>query len=226
MVRPGRTVYPIPADGLRLRLLQRHDAVGHSGGLSRFSRRSSATFAQISLIALVFQMTSSPAARRRTAGRPPSGYSLAVGIVFHAVRTAGARCRSPRILAYPRVGGLIGCARRSSIPNLAGGAAFASGRPQRELAQSIFQVGGNAGSAMGPLLAALIVIPVRTRLDRVVRAGRTAAIFILVKIGNWYKRQLALARPHQIMRRSSAAGPGIETDDPECARHFWASPVF
>src|SRR5690606_11533544 len=61
---------------------------------------------------------------------------------------------------------------------------------KRGTAQSIFQVGGNTGTSLGPLLAAAIIVPF----------GRTNAIWfsflaltgilVLTKVGNWYKKQI------------------------------------
>jgi MFS transporter, FSR family, fosmidomycin resistance protein len=55
------------------------------------------------------------------------------------------------------------------------------------LAQSLFQVGGNAGAAMGPLLAALIVIPGGQRSIAWFSAAALAAMAVLTRIGAWYK---------------------------------------
>ena len=88
--------------------------------------------------------------------------------------------------------GLIGCGSSVFHPESSRVAQLASGG-RKGLAQSIFQVGGNAGSAMGPLLAALIVIPFGQSSIGWFALTALLAIFILVRIGDWYKRRLAIA---------------------------------
>ena len=95
--------------------------------------------------------------------------------------------------------GLIGCGSSVFHPESSRVAQLASGG-RKGLAQSIFQVGGNAGSAMGPLLAALIVIPFGQSSIGWFALTALLAIFILVRIGDWYKRRLAIA-----VRRPDAA---------------------
>ena len=103
--------------------------------------------------------------------------------------------------------GLIGCGSSVFHPESSRVAQLASGG-RKGLAQSIFQVGGNAGSAMGPLLAALIVIPFGQASIGWFALAALLAIFILVKIGNWYKRQLALAARRPAVA-ADTTGPGL-----------------
>ncbi len=143
-------------------------------------------YVQIGLLTLTFQVTASllqPAIGMYTDKRPLP-YSLPVGMGLELDRPASSSglhmptgcCWSAR----PS----WGWARRSSIPNSSRVARLASGG-RHGLAQSLFQVGGNAGSAIGPLLAAFIVLPrgqwsvepVRHRLagrDRDPDAGRAS----------------------------------------------------
>jgi FSR family fosmidomycin resistance protein-like MFS transporter len=58
---------------------------------------------------------------------------------------------------------------------------------QHGLAQSLFQVGGNAGSALGPLLAALVVLPGGQRTIAWFSVAALLAIVVLTRIGAWYK---------------------------------------
>ena len=150
------------------------------------------TFAQIGIITLVFQMTSSllqPFAGRY-ADRHPRPYSLAVGMCFTLTGLLMLSVAFGFGLILLAVG-LIGCGSSVFHPESSRVAQLASGG-RKGLAQSIFQVGGNAGSAMGPLLAALIVIPYGQASIGWFALAALLAIFILVKIGNWYKRQLAV----------------------------------
>ena len=57
------------------------------------------------------------------------------------------------------------------------------------LAQSIFQVGGNAGTATGPLLAAIIIFPFGQGSLAWFSLAALLAMFILWKVGNWYRQQ-------------------------------------
>ncbi|MEP6886174.1 MAG: MFS transporter, partial [Gammaproteobacteria bacterium] len=74
------------------------------------------------------------------------------------------------------------------------------------LAQSIFQVGGNAGSAMGPLLAASIIIPHGQASLAWFALAALLAIAVLANVGAWYKRQ-HLDGPGGSKNRAAAASP-------------------
>lgn len=151
------------------------------------------TFAQIGIITLVFQMTSSllqPFAGRY-ADRHPRPYSLAIGMCFTLTGLLTLSVAFGFGLILLAVG-LIGCGSSVFHPESSRVAQLASGG-RKGLAQSIFQVGGNAGSAMGPLLAALIVIPYGQASIGWFALFALLAIFILVKIGNWYRQQLVVA---------------------------------
>ena len=68
------------------------------------------------------------------------------------------------------------------------------------MAQSLFQVGGNAGSSLGPLLAALIIAPFGQSRILWFSLAALLAIAVLVNTGGWYKKNLGKAR-------GKAAGP-------------------
>src|SRR5690606_18197724 len=59
------------------------------------------------------------------------------------------------------------------------------------LAQSLFQVGGNFGQSMGPLLAAFIVVPLGQTSIAWFAVGSLIGIVVLWKVGNWYSRYRA-----------------------------------
>jgi FSR family fosmidomycin resistance protein-like MFS transporter len=82
---------------------------------------------------------------------------------------------------------LVGCGSSVFHPESSRVARMASGG-RHGLAQSLFQVGGNAGSSLGPLLAALIVIPHGQRSIAWFSAAALVAIVVLTQIGRWYKR--------------------------------------
>jgi len=79
---------------------------------------------------------------------------------------------------------------------------------QHGLAQSIFQVGGNTGSALGPLLAALIVLPQGQGAIAWFALAALVAIAVLWQIGNWYQRQF-LSRPAAARKVSAAPSPVV-----------------
>lgn len=144
------------------------------------------TFAQVGMITMVFQGTASilqPLVGFYT-DRRPMPYALALGM---AVTGAGlvllAQSASfPAVLAAVALIGLgsaIFHPESSRIARLAAGS-----RPG--FAQSLFQVGGNAGSAIGPLAAALIVLP-RGQGSVAWFAGVAMLGFVLLTlVGRWY----------------------------------------
>ena len=144
-------------------------------------------FKQIGLITLSVQLTASllqPFVGIYTDHRP-TPYSLPVGMGF--------TLSGLLLLAYaPRFGmilvavALVGVGSSVFHPESSRVARMASGG-QHGLAQSVFQVGGNTGSALGPLLAAAVVLPGGQRSIAWFSAAALLAIVVLVRIGAWYK---------------------------------------
>jgi len=159
MNRAGRTVYPILRMVCATHLLNDMMQSVIPAVYPLLKEKFGFTFAQIGLITLVFQLTSSllqPVAGR-LADLHPRPYSLAAGMCFTLCGLLALAAAPGFALILVSVG-LIGCGSSVFHPESSRVAQLASGG-RKGLAQSIFQVGGNAGSAMGPLLAALIVIP-------------------------------------------------------------------
>ena len=208
MNRAGRTVYPILLMVCATHLLNDMMQSVIPAVYPLLKEKFGFTFAQIGLITLVFQLTSSllqPVAGR-LADLHPRPYSLAVGMCFTLCGLLALAAAPGFSLILVSVG-LIGCGSSVFHPESSRVAQLASGG-RKGLAQSIFQVGGNAGSALGPLLAALIVIPFGQASIGWFALAALLAIFILVKIGNWYKRQVGPVGP-QAGRCRGAAGPGL-----------------
>lgn len=162
------------------------------------------TFAQIGVITLVFQLTSSllqPFAGN-LADRHPRPYSLAAGMCFTLVGLL-ALAAAPSFGWILAAVGLIGCGSSVFHPESSRVAQLASGG-RKGLAQSIFQVGGNAGGAMGPLLAALVVIPFGQGAIGWFALTALAAILVLARIGGWYRRQLHAAARSRAAATESA----------------------
>jgi FSR family fosmidomycin resistance protein-like MFS transporter len=72
------------------------------------------------------------------------------------------------------------------------------------LAQSLFQVGGNIGSATGPLLAAFVVVPHGQSSIGWFSAAALIAIVVLLQVGHWYAHRLTPARPGSRSRTAAA----------------------
>jgi MFS transporter, FSR family, fosmidomycin resistance protein len=149
------------------------------------------SFAQIGLITLIMQLTSSllqPAVGLVSDHRPQP-YSLAVGM--------GATLAGLLLLAnaatYPMLilaAALVGSGSAVFHPEASRVARMASGG-RHGLAQSLFQVGGNIGSSLGPILAALIVIPKGQGSVAWFSAVALLAMSVLFGVGNWYRRERA-----------------------------------
>ncbi|MBC8747824.1 MULTISPECIES: MFS transporter [Paraburkholderia] len=148
----------------------------------------SLSFGQIGLITLTYQITASllqPLVGSYT-DKHPKPYSLPVGMGF---TLAGLLLLSvaPNFGVLLVAAALVGCGSSVFHPESSRVARMASGG-RHGLAQSLFQVGGNAGSSLGPLLAALIVIPHGQRSIAWFSAAALVAIVVLTQIGRWYKR--------------------------------------
>jgi MFS transporter, FSR family, fosmidomycin resistance protein len=151
-------------------------------------------FAQIGLITLTLQLTASllqPLVGIYT-DRRPTPYSLAVGMAFTLsglVMLASAPTFPAILLAVA----LVGMGSSVFHPESSRVARMASGG-QHGLAQSLFQVGGNAGSALGPLLAAFIVLPNGQKSIAWFSGAALLAILILSRVGAWYKARVPSVR--------------------------------
>lgn len=161
------------------------------------------SFTQIGLVTLVFQCTASllqPIVGLVT-DRRPQPYSLALGM--------GSSLSGLLLLSVAQGFGMIALAAAlmglgSSVfhPEASRVAHMAAGK-RRGFAQSLFQVGGNAGSSLGPLLAAVVVMP--RGQGHVAWFGLLAAlgIFLLWRVGSWQARHL-----HLLHRPSVRAAAG------------------
>ena len=149
----------------------------------------SLNFTQIGLITLTYQTTASllqPAVGLYT-DYHPKPYSLAVGMGCTLTGLIALSFAPSYGLLLVAVG-LVGTGSSIFHPESSRVARMASAG-QFGLAQSIFQVGGNAGTATGPLLAALIVIPHGRHSIAWFSLVALLAILILRQIGGWYKRK-------------------------------------
>lgn len=161
------------------------------------------TFAQIGIITLVFQMTSSVFQPfvGNYADRHPQPYSLALGMCFTLAGLL-ALAFAPGFIAILLSVALIGCGSSVFHPEASRVAQMASGG-RKSLAQSIFQVGGNGGSAVGPLLAALIVMPYGQHAVGWFAMAAMLAAFLLTRVGCWYSLMLKRLKAAQNKRAAA-----------------------
>ena len=154
------------------------------------------SFTQIGLLTLALQTTASllqPVVGRYT-DRHPMPYSLALGMTG---TLAGLLLlsRGGSFALLLAAAGLIGVGSSVFHPEASRVARMASGG-RHGLAQSVFQVGGNAGQAFGPLAAAFIVVPHGQGSVALFGLLAVLAMAVLYGVGRWYAAQLGhLARP-------------------------------
>ena len=162
-------------------------------------------FTKIGLITLTYQLTASllqPLIGHYT-DKKPMPYSLPFGMGFTLIGLALLSVAStfPAILgaaAMVGIGSAIFHPESSRVARLASGG-------QHGMAQSIFQVGGNMGSSLGPLLAAFIVLPGGQHSIIWFTLAALLGIVLLSRVSAWYKERESIAGP-----RKSTAGKHAE----------------
>ena len=143
-------------------------------------------FGQIGLITLTSQFTASllqPVVGLYT-DRRPMPYSLAAGMCF----TLTGLLLLSMAPSYAFVLIAVACVGMGSAvfhPESSRVARMASGG-RHGFAQSFFQVGGSAGSAVGPLLAAFVILPLGQHSIAWFSLAAVAAILLLLRVGRWY----------------------------------------
>jgi FSR family fosmidomycin resistance protein-like MFS transporter len=146
------------------------------------------SFGQVGLITLTYQLTASllqPFVGLYT-DRKPFPYSLPIGMASSLVGLLLLSI-APTFGVLLLAAGCVGIGSSVFHPESSRVARLASGG-RHGLAQSIFQVGGNAGSSLGPLLAAFIVLPHGQRSIAVFSIAALLGIFVLTNVARWYKR--------------------------------------
>jgi MFS transporter, FSR family, fosmidomycin resistance protein len=164
------------------------------------------SFVQIGTITLTYQICASilqPLIGSYT-DKHPQPYSLSIGMSFTLAGMV-ILALAPNYGSVLLAAALIGAGSSIFHPESSRIARLASGG-RHGLAQSIFQVGGNAGSAMGPLLAAWIIIPHGQASVGWFALAAVLAIAVLAKVGGWYKRQ-HLDRLDRHKARAASARP-------------------
>jgi FSR family fosmidomycin resistance protein-like MFS transporter len=164
-------------------------------------------FAQIGLLTLTFQLTASllqPVVGHFT-DRKPLPFSLPVGMGFSLaglllLSVAGSYGLLLGAAALVGLGSSIFHPESSRVARLASGGRFG-------FAQSVFQVGGNAGQSLGPLLAAFIVVPHGQHAVAWFAAVALVGMVILTYVGNWYKAHLSARSTRVAAIGSSGLSP-------------------
>lgn len=151
------------------------------------------SFAQIGLITFVFQFTASllQPVVGWVADKRPMPFSLPVGAAFTLVGLAGLGLATSYAMVLFSAA-VVGIGSSVFHPESSRVARMASGG-RHGLAQSLFQVGGNTGSALGPVLAAYVVLAYGHRSIAWCALFAVVSIFVLWNVGRWYKNH-GLAR--------------------------------
>jgi FSR family fosmidomycin resistance protein-like MFS transporter len=163
-------------------------------------------FGQIGLITLTSQITASllqPVVGFVTDKRAMP-YSLPVGMAFTLIGLLMIS-HAPTYAIVLAAVAFVGIGSSVFHPESSRVARMASGG-QHGMAQSVFQVGGNAGTALGPLMAAYIVLPQGQRSIGWFSAVALLAMIILTWIGRWYKAHRVI---HAGKARKAEAVPGV-----------------
>lgn len=150
------------------------------------------TFTQIGIITLIFQLTASilqPVVGIAMDKRPNSN-SLPFAMLLSLIGLICLAYSSTFVQILGSVS-LVGMGSSVFHPEASRVAHLASGG-KKGLAQSIFQVGGNLGSAVGPLLAALIIIPFGQKYIGWFGVLAILGMIILTYIGKWYQHTYTL----------------------------------
>jgi FSR family fosmidomycin resistance protein-like MFS transporter len=161
------------------------------------------SYSQVGLITFTFQITASllqPVVGTIT-DRKPRPYSLPVGMAatFCGVLLLSRATNFVSVLvavAMMGIGSSIFHPESSRLAHVAAGG-------KRGVAQSIFQLGGNFGSALGPLLVAFIVAPYGLHNIAWFCTAAVLGMFILTKVSQWYSQHLQLRA-----KKAPAAHPG------------------
>ncbi len=153
------------------------------------------SFTQIGLITLTYQLTASifqPLVGLAT-DRRPAPYSLPIGM-------ASTLCGmlllgfAPNYAMVLLAAALVGIGSAIFHPEASRIARLASGG-RHGLAQSVFQVGGNFGTALGPLIAAAVIVPYGQHAASWFAGAALIGIALLTYVGRWYSLHLGAPRP-------------------------------
>ncbi|WP_334223658.1 MFS transporter [Paracoccus onchidii] len=162
----------------------------------------SLSYAQIGVMTFAFQVTASllqPVVGAVTDKHPqPRSLSLGMSSTFCGVLLLAYAHRYEMLLAGAMligIGSAVFHPESSRVARLASGGRFGT-------AQSLFQLGGNFGQSLGPLLAAFVVVPLGRPAVAWFAVAAAAGVAILWRVGNWAegRRRQAASRPDTTLR--------------------------
>ena len=152
-------------------------------------------FTQIGIITLAFNITASllqPVVGLYTDRYPkPFSLTIGMGLTLCGLLVLSWAPTYPLLVAGAALVGLgssVFHPESSRVARLASGGRYG-------MAQAVFQVGGNVGSSIGPLLAALIVVPYGQSSIAWFSVAALLGMTVLFNVGIWYRRRLPLAAP-------------------------------
>jgi FSR family fosmidomycin resistance protein-like MFS transporter len=152
-------------------------------------------FTQIGVITLAFNFTASllqPVVGLYTDRYPkPFSLTIGMGLTLCGLLVLAAAPTYPLLVlgaALVGLGSAVFHPESSRVARVASGGRYG-------LAQSVFQVGGNVGSSVGPLLAALIVVPYGQSSIAWFSVAALLGMIVLFNVGSWYRHRLPLAVP-------------------------------
>jgi FSR family fosmidomycin resistance protein-like MFS transporter len=165
------------------------------------------SFGQIGLITLVYQIAAS--VFQPLVGlfydKRPSPWSLPAGTGFTLAGFLSLAFATTLPWAMCSVF-MVGIGSSTLHPEASRLTSLASGG-KRGLAQSLFQVGGNLGGAIGPLLVAFLAAPYGRRYISFFSVLSLVAIFVALPVCRWYKRRLQLIRQENVTMKVRTASP-------------------
>ncbi|RAJ85842.1 FSR family fosmidomycin resistance protein-like MFS transporter [Chitinophaga dinghuensis] len=159
------------------------------------------SYSQVGLITLTFQMSASilqPLVGLYT-DKKPQPYSLAIGMSFTLLGLVSLSFAHTFAMvlvsvALTGVGSAVFHPEASRLAHMAAGG-------KHGMAQSLFQVGGNAGSSLGPLLAAAIIVPFGQGNVIWFSLAALLAIVVMLRISKWYKGNMHRAKPKKVAKQ-------------------------
>ena len=167
-----------------------------------FKQQQGLTYGQLGMVTFTFQCTASllqPLVGLYTDRRPqPCSLAVGMGLTLIGLLALSQAHTFPMIILSSA---LVGMGSAVFHPEASRVAHLAAGR-SRGLAQSLFQVGGNAGSALGPLLAALFIVPKGQGHVAWFSLVAGLGIVVLWQVGGWVAARLAAV---QVQRRAATA---------------------
>lgn len=174
-----------------------------------FKQGMALSFAQVGLVTATFQVTASllqPLVGWHS-DRHPKPYSLsaAMCLTFTGLIVLSRATHFEMVLlaaALIGMGSSIFHPESSKVARLAAGGQFG-------LSQSLFQVGGNLGSALGPLLAALIVVPNGQGSVAWFAGAALIGALVLLQVGHWYKAHQASPQGKKKAVATHGLGRGV-----------------